>query len=213
MITSIDGSVTIDGTSGQLGNSTDRNLLSIIRGIADVILVGAGTVRAEKYQPIQTPNAEVCELRAARGQEIRPRLAVLSGTANLDPSMPIFTNSGSGDPPLIYTTDIAPNNRVKTLTDIAEVICSYKPSISITEVLEDLYKRGARTVVCEGGPKVNGQLLSANVIDELCLSLSPVLVGNGIGIFDGFPPNSPKGLKLAQVFTDDELLFCRYIAL
>ena len=212
MVASVDGATAVDGRSGPLGGDADRRLLGVVRGLADVVLVGAGTVRAEGYRPPRTPVADMGERRASRGQAVRPRLAVVSGSAGLDPSASLFVDRDPDDPaPLVYTSGDAPSERLDALAAVAEVVTA-DDSLDIADVLADLQGRGVGTVVCEGGPGLVVQLASAGLIDELCLSVSPLIAGSGTGLLAGAPLPRPTNLRLAHVLTADDFVFCRYLA-
>ena len=212
MVTSIDGAVAVDGRSGPLGGDADRRLLGVVRGLGDVVLVGAGTVRAEGYHPPRTPVAEVAERRSGRGQTVRPRLAVVSGSADLDPSAALFAERDPADPPpLVYTSADVPSDRLGGLSGVAEVVTA-DGVLDLADVLSDLLGRGVGTVVCEGGPRLVAQLASAGQIDELCLSVSPLVAGGGSGLMAGATLPDPTPLRLAHVLTADDFLFCRYLA-
>ena len=213
MVASVDGATAVDGRSGPLGGDTDRSLLGILRGLADVVLVGAGTVRAEGYGPPRTPPTPVAERRTARNQAPRPRLAVMSGRLDLDPAAPLFTGGDPSDPPpLVYTTSAAPAERLAALAGVAEVVVADGERVEPAWLLADLHAHGAGTVVCEGGPGLNGQLARAGLVDEWCVTVSPRLVGGGAGLLAGPPVTSPLPLRLAHVLAEDGFLFCRWLA-
>jgi riboflavin biosynthesis pyrimidine reductase len=211
MVASVDGATAVDGRSGPLGGEADRRLLGVLRGLADVVLVGAGTVRAEGYGPPRTPVAEVGERRADRGQAVRPRLAVVSGRADLDPSASLFADRDPDDPPpLVYTSTDVPPDRLVGLSGVAEVVAT-DGAPEVAAVVADLHDRGVGIVLCEGGPSLVAQLSSAGLVDELCLSVSPLIVGSGSGLLAGAPLPTPTSLRLAHVLTADDFLFCRYL--
>jgi riboflavin biosynthesis pyrimidine reductase len=211
MVASVDGATAVDGRSGPLGGEADRRLLGVLRGLADVVLVGAGTVRAEGYGPPRTPVAEVGERRADRGQAVRPRLAVVSGRADLDPSAALFADRDPDDPPpLVYTSTDVPPDRLVGLYGVAEVVAT-DGAPEVAAVVADLHDRGVGIVLCEGGPSLVAQLCSAGLVDELCLSVSPLIVGSGSGLLAGAPLPTPTSLRLAHVLTADDFLFCRYL--
>ena len=211
MVASVDGVTAVDGRSGPLGGEADRRLLGVVRGLADVVLVGAGTVRTEGYGPPRTPVLEVGERRADRGQAVRPRLAVVSGSADLDPSAALFTDRDPHDPPpLVYTSTDVPPDRLVGLSGVAEVV-AIVGALDVAAVVADLHDRGVGIVLCEGGPGLVAQLCSAGLVDELCLSVSPLIVGSGSGLLAGAPLPTPTSLRLAHVLTADDFLFCRYL--
>jgi riboflavin biosynthesis pyrimidine reductase len=188
MVASTDGATALDGRSGGLGNETDRQLFLQLRHVADVLLVGATTVRAEHYRPSRVP-----------GQ----RIAVVTRSCDLDLGSELFT-SGRG---IIVTTldsDPMPENIPTIRVGQGTVIWD--------EALHALQDLGASTVLCEGGPGVVHQLIGAGLLDELCLTLSPWLVGgssNRVG--GGAGPAHVASLRLAHLGIDGDHLFLRYV--
>lgn len=216
MVASVDGATVVDGRSGRLGGPGDRQVFRALRGVADMILVGAGTVRAEDYQPPRTPDDRMAVVRATAGRSARPRLVVVSGRLDLDPMAPLFAERLLADqPPLIATVRSAPADRRAALEPVADMIVLGETRVDLTGLLATLGDLGARTVLCEGGPDLNHQLLAAGLADELCLTISPMLVGGAgatsRGLLDGAPFAVPSGLRLDQVSTHQGFLFCRYL--
>jgi riboflavin biosynthesis pyrimidine reductase len=205
MITSADGAATVEGTSGGLGNPTDRRVLRAVRGVADTILVGASTVRAERYGVPGPPPGR------PDGRP-RPRLAVVTGTADLPADLPLFADAAHR--PLVLTTDDAPVERLDRLASVAEVErLAPRAPIDPGALVTHLGGRGARVVLCEGGPGLLGQLLAADLVDEACLTVAPRFVGGPGGriVAGPSPRTPPAGLRLTRVLWDDEgYLFLRY---
>ena len=210
MVASVDGATALEGASGSLGGPADRKVFHAIRAVADVILVGASTVRAEGYGPAR-PSSEREAERRARGQAPRPRLAVVSRSLDLDPGAALF-----GDPeqhPLVVTTTDADPRRRANLAQVAEIIEAGTGSVDLRSALDQLGSRGAGVVLAEGGPTLNGQLVAAGLVDELCLSLSPLLVGGpSHRLAQGPAGTDPSRLVLDRVLTEDGFLFLRYLA-
>ena len=216
MVASVDGATTVQGLSGRLGGAGDRQVFQTLRGLADMILVGAGTVRAEGYRPPRTPDGSLASARTTAGQPVRPRLVVVSARLDLDPDAPLFTERLPEDPPpLIATVRSAPADRRDALADVADLIDLGGTRVDLTGLLATLRDIGARTVLCEGGPHLNHQLLAAGLVDELCLTISPSLVGGagtaGPGLLAGGAFAVPSGLRLDRVLAHDDFLFCRYL--
>ena len=214
MISSADGATALDGASGGLGGEADRHLLGTLRGLADVILVGAGTVRAENYRAPRTPDDRVGVLRATSGRPPRPRLAVVSASLALDPTALMFQRVDPADPPpLIYTATGAPGSSRNSLSGVAEVVDAGAGSrVDVRLVVADLAERGAGVVLAEGGPSLNHQLVAAGLVDELNLTISPLLAGGTARrILSGPALTAPAGLRLDRVLSDDGFLFCRYL--
>ncbi len=216
MVTSVDGATTVDGKSGKLGGPADRRVFRTLRGCADMILVGAGTVRAEGYRPPRTPEDTIATRRRIDGQEERPRLVVVSASLNLDPEAPLFSDQESPHPPpIVATVTTAPAERRALLEPVAEVVACGETRVDLTGLLAVLDNVGARTVLCEGGPDLNHQLVAAGLVDELCITVSPGLTG-GVGgdygsLLAGPPLSTTTRLSLDRVLTEDGFLFCRYL--
>lgn len=208
MISSVDGATAVAGRSGGLGGAADKAAFDAIRAVADVILVGAGTARAERYRP-PTVSDRALELRRARGQTERPRLAVVSGRLALDTSLDLFA---SGEPFVITHASADPDRR-ESLGRVADVVIAGDEHVDLRGALEALYERGVRVVVCEGGPTLNGQLAQVGLIDELCLTTAPLLVGGTshriIELGEALVP--PSHLTVARVLEQDGYVLARYV--
>ena len=207
MISSADGATSLGGVSGPLGGPADKRVFAAIRALADVILVGAGTVRAERYGAPRVTTAQR-ERRQARGQEPLPRLAVVSAKLQLEPSDPIF----AAEPrPLVFTVQDADADRRAALAEVADVVVSGLGWVNLVSAVDELHQRGAGVILSEGGPSLNGALVAAGLVDELCLTLAPRLIG-GVSsrIAQGGMARLAK-LRLDRVLEDDGLLFLRYV--
>ena len=209
MIASLDGSITVDDRSGGLARPADREMFFALRGIADVVLAAAGTVRTEGYGPAR-PSASVRSARRGRGQTEVPAIAILTRRLELDLEAPLFT--AAEERPIILTCAAAPAGRRSAAAEVAEVIVAGDASVDLPEALRALHERGVRTITCEGGPQVNGDLLLADLVDEWCLTLSPLLVGGDAAraIVGPLPP-SPRDLHLDWVLEGDGLLLTRWL--
>jgi len=182
MITSLDGAVAIDQRSGGLGGPADQRVFHLLRALADVVLVGAGTARAERYGPPAKP-----------GQ----RIAVVTRSANLDWSSPLFA-SGAG---LVVTAEDAPAVPVDSIR-------AGRGTVDLTAALDLLE---GEVVLCEGGPELNGELITIGAADEWCLTLSPMLVGGGAGRAARAATSRPTGFELVHVLEEASFLFLRAI--
>ncbi len=175
MVSSVDGAVAVDGLSAGLGGDADRRSLSRLRASNDVSLVGAGTVRDEGYGPLTGSSARRAD-RAARGLRRAPRLAIVSGSGRLDPDLGVF-----GDPdevPLVLTGSGADPDALAAIEDRAEVlVIDGGDTVEADTLLGTLADLGLHRVLCEGGPRLNQALLTAGLVDEVFLTLAPLLVG------------------------------------
>lgn len=200
-VASADGAATADGVSRGLSTAGDRRVFGLLRELAEVILIGAGTVRAEKYRGAR---------KASRVTGMPPPIAVVSATAQLDPAAALFTDTSV--PPLILTTAAAPDaNRRRLAAAGAEVVALPGERLSADTVLGELGGRGLHRVLCEGGPHLFGDLLAADAVDELCLTVSALLVGGGaIDRIAMGADHPPRPLRLVSVLTEDDALLLRY---
>jgi riboflavin-specific deaminase-like protein len=194
--TSIDGAVTIEGRSRGLSSDADRELFHLLRAMADVVLVGAGTVRAENYGG------------ARPGDRRTPPIAVVTRSLELDLGSRLFTDTAV--PPIVVTCAAAPAERLRALTSVADVVVAGDGEVDISAALDQLAERGLEQVVCEGGPQLFGALVAAAAVDELCLSVAPLVVGGITRLVAGLVTDTPLQLRLQHVLADGQHLFLRY---
>ncbi len=208
MIASVDGATSVDGVSGALGGGADHRVFFALRSVADVVLVAAGTMRAEDYGPAELP-PETQEARRHKGQTPVPAIAVVSRTCNLEWQAPFFTAATVR--PLVVTVASAPANHRARAAEVADVLIAGERDVDLGRALGAIGERGARSVLAEGGPSLNAQLAGAGVLDELCLTLSPSVVGGDAKRIVSGPSLDPtSGLDLRSVCEDDGFLFLRY---
>ncbi|GER24272.1 hypothetical protein NCCP1664_27670 [Zafaria cholistanensis] len=208
-VASLDGAVTRDGLSDGLNNEDDLIVFSALRRLSDVVLVGAGTVRAQNYRALRL-SSESVRWRQEHGFPPHPVLAVVSGDLDLDPGLRIFANPPHR--PLVFTTAAAPAGRAADLADVAEVIRCGEPAggIDVAAMLGELERRGLRRVLCEGGPRLFTSLLAADRVDELCLTLSPFLEAGTAGRITAPGPHAGWPMRLGHCFAAGDMLFLRY---
>ncbi|WP_159802550.1 pyrimidine reductase family protein [Arthrobacter zhaoguopingii] len=208
-IASADGAASVTGRSGGLGNDGDRLIFALLRRLADVILVGAGTVRAEGYEGgLIDPDARAA--RRASGRAGHPAVAVISGSLDLDPASGFFAAPPAR--PLIFTTTAAGPGRRRALERVADVVDCGDSAVDPAQVVRHLAGRGLGRVLCEGGPAVLASFTAAGLVDELCLSLSPLLVGGeGPRISNGTGPPQPAPLRLVSLLHEESALYARYV--
>lgn len=203
MVASVDGAATLGGRVGDLTGSADQDVLIALRMLADAVLVGAGTVRAEGYGPIDVA-PEWADHRREVGLVPVPPLAIVSNSGELDTSASVFTDAEVG--PLIVVPETCP--RLDVLRAHGEVITAGDRTVDLDAALTGLRERGYRRILCEGGPTLLGDLVAADLLDELCLAVSPMLAGGASGIAPR--PESTKQLELASARRDGDYLFLRY---
>lgn len=205
-VSSLDGAATHDGRSGGLGSPADRRVFDLLRRLADVIVVGAGTVRVEGYRGMRLDDGSAA-WRVAHGLAAQPVFAVVSARLDLDPA--IFT--GNPVRPLVLTGTAAPAGKRAALAEVADVIDCGETRVDSRLMLDALAERGLTQVHSEGGPHLLGTMIEEGTIDELCLTLSPRLEG-GIArrITDGHAA-TPTDMTLAHVLVaDDGTLLLRH---
>ena len=207
MVQSLDGGVTSDDVSADLGSPADQEIFHTLRSLADVILVGAETVRKEDYGPPKL-TAELQAQRESRGQQPLPEIAVVSASLALDPKSRLFEG---GHRPVVFT-----RGQSEALSGVAEVIVLESSgsdagaTVDLSVVRKALGERGHKVILCEGGPTLNAQLAAQDLIDEFCISLSPALLGgNPLHLLEDAPLLN-KSLTLLSVATDNALVFLRY---
>lgn len=206
-VSSIDGAVTVDGSSGTLGGPADRTIFHTLRDLADVILVGAGTARTENYGGARTDAHRRQRLHhhglGGSPDGTPPPIAVVTASAALDPGCRLFTDTACR--PLILTTTAAPADRKRALADAgAHVLEVGDTTVTAAQIRATLDARGLRRVLCEGGPALLGDLIAAEVVDELCLTVSPLLVGGTAGRIAVSPKALPTPMALRHLLLDDD---------
>jgi len=212
MISTADGRATLAGRSGPLSDSADRELFHGLRSAVDAVLVGAGTVRAERYGRI-IPDASRRELRRSRGLSEEPLACIVSGRLALEPDLPLLTEPAARVAILTASAASLP----ATAAQVEYVRAERGGRLDLPAALAELRERFAlHSVLCEGGPHLAFQLLDAGLLDELFLSLSPLLAGGepsggeALRILAGDELEPPAELELLGALRSDSHLFLRY---
>lgn len=214
MVESADGAISLDGLSGGLSSEADKAVFSYLRSLADVVLVGASTAREEGYNPPKLPANRIAE-RVARGQQPLPQMALISASMRLDWSSSLFSVDPARDPqpprPIVICPQDTDPRALEQAKTVADVITAGRARVDVSVALTKLRDAGAKLVLCEGGPGINGQLFAAGVVDELCLTLSPALVG-GLGrrISGSDEPHEAIELELLTAAEAGGMLLLRY---
>jgi riboflavin-specific deaminase-like protein len=204
MVTSLDGKATVDGRTEGLSTDLDRRLFHHLRTQADAVMVGAGTARTERYGRI-TKSDELRAKRVAEGLAADPLAVIVSARLALPPDLPMLNE---------------PEQPVLIATASDESLPGVSDQVEYARVGDDLPKlmallseeRGLRSVLCEGGPTLNSYLLSAALVDELFLTLSPRLAGgaDALTIVAGRRLVEPPELDLVSLAEHDGELFTRW---
>jgi len=216
MVASTDGAASADGRSGGLSGPADRMVFTVLRSLADLVLVGAGTARAEHYRPAQAAGLWP-ELRPP-GSPVPP-IALVSAHLTVDPDAPLLTAAAPGAQTIVITTRSASAGRKAAIARHARIICAGEEHVDLPAAVAELGSLGYRRILCEGGPTLLGSLGQAGLLHELCLTISPLIVAGTEGRIirsaaadgPGTAATPAAKLTLAHVLADDNFLFCRYL--
>jgi riboflavin biosynthesis pyrimidine reductase len=208
MVASADGAGFLEGRSSGLSSEADRRLFGLLRALCDVVLVGAGTARTEGYRPARY-RQELAGLRA--GRTATPPIALVSRSLDLDLGLPLFADAPPDARTTVITCAAAPADRRTAVAAAADLIVAGDSAVDLTAAMTALRDRGHGRVLCEGGPRLLGDIAAAGLLDELDLTLSPLLAGPGATRITAGEPFAARPLTLAHVLLDDGFLFCRYL--
>ncbi len=205
MVASVDGATAVGGGASGLNDEDDKALFLALRAVADVVLVGASTLRSENLGPV-TMTGDMTAFRQRAGLHREPRLAILSRSLRIDPEARVFSDPARR--PIIITEHGADPESMNSLGRVADMQTAGRlDGGGIIEALGDV-----DVVLCEGGPTVNSQLIAADLVDEINLTVSPVFaLGESKRVAMGSPLNPPLDLRLDRVATGDRSLFLRYV--
>jgi riboflavin biosynthesis pyrimidine reductase len=208
-IASLDGAVTVDGVSEGLGSPGDQRIFDILRALADVVLVGHGTAAAEGYRGIEADSA-VGRLRTRLGRPATAPIAVVSRRASLTTDSGLVTDAVS--PTVLITCAAADPGRREALADagVTVLVCGDE-EVDLPLALDRLAGLGHEQVLCEGGPALLHAALTAGIVDELDLSITPAVVGGGTRLLPGALAEVAR-LELRQLLEEDGVLFTRYMS-
>ncbi|MCF2526247.1 pyrimidine reductase family protein [Yinghuangia soli] len=213
MVASLDGAAQAgDGLSAGLSSPADKRIFGVLRALADVVLVGASTVRKEGYRPAKVRPA-YAPARIAAGRPPAPVIAIVTRSLDLDFSAPLFTDAAV--PTIVLTGPDCDPDRLAAARKAAEVIVAGPPGSTGVDpgaAVDALVERGWTRILTEGGPNLLGQLLAAGRLDELCLALGPLMAGGpATRITDAPAPAVPQRMELHTLLEDDGFLFARYV--
>ncbi|GAA4516278.1 pyrimidine reductase family protein [Brevibacterium yomogidense] len=211
MVAGLDGTAAINGRVGALSTAPDQVLFRRMRQIADVVLVGAETIRREGYAPIQLPD-DVQAHRRAQGRSSNPPVVVVSRSLDLDWSGRVFTEASPDARTHVLTCATADPDRLAEAERAATVIVAGHSSVEPEAAMQALADRGHRVVLCEGGPRWLGELVAADRLDELLLSVSPLMGGDLLPVSVAPPGAGIAQFELKSTLVEDHTLFLRYEA-
>jgi riboflavin biosynthesis pyrimidine reductase len=211
MVSSLDGAVTVEGRSAGLSSPLDKEIFAAMRSVVDVVMVGAGTARTERYGPVRLRDDHASR-RVERGQSEVPDLVVVSRSGDLGTGLPMFNPEvASSTPRPIVLTCEAGRSAVEPLGDAAEIWVCGDDDVDLSEAMRQLGERGVRSLLSEGGPGLNASMLRDGLIDELCLTVAPLLVGGPAGrIVAGDGAGLPADVELHQLLESEAWLFGRW---
>jgi len=212
MASTADGHAAIGGRSGPIGGPADRELFHALRTPMDAVMAGAGTVRTERYGRIirDQPRRRA---RLERGMSEEPLACIVSASLALPADLPLLTEPAARVAVLTTSAESLP----KSAAQVEYVRAGRDGPLDLRAALVELRERFAvGMLLCEGGPHLNSQLLSAGLVDELFLSLAPRLTGGdpadgeALGIVAGRELEPAVGLELLGALEHDSYLFLRY---
>ena len=207
-VAGIDGAIAIDGRVNGLSSPQDQTVFRLLRSLADVVLVGAGTFRAERYPPLRLPEDLRAE-RTARGQVPTPTLAVVSRSLQLDWDRPAFTRAEAR--PLVVTSAACDPGARRRAEEVADVVVAGEDHVDLAAALSALRERGHEVVLCEGGAALLAELLHLELLDELCLTIAPLVGGDPSRIVADAPRPALTRFELAQLLTAGDEVYLRYL--
>ncbi|MFF3330875.1 pyrimidine reductase family protein [Streptomyces sp. NPDC002888] len=210
MVSTLDGAAQHDGRSHLISSTADMRIFGTLRGLADVVVAGAETVRQEGYRPARV-RAEFAELREAAGQAPAPAIAVVSASLELDFTLPLFTSPVT--PTLVLTGAAASPDRIATAEKAGArvVIAGDGVGVEPARAVRALADLGHTRLLTEGGPRLLGQFVAAGVLDELCLTIAPLLsAGDAQRIAGGPSVAVPRHFELVSLLEEAGFLFSRY---
>ncbi|MEZ5076181.1 MAG: dihydrofolate reductase family protein [Solirubrobacterales bacterium] len=202
--TTLDGRAAIGGVSGPVGSATDTEMLVGLRSRFDAVLIGAGTMRAERYGRFRSKPADR-EARVAAGLPADPLLAIVSGHLDLPWEAPAFTEAEGGDVLVLTSSAAAPPE-----LPAPPRIVRHERFVDVVGALRRMREEGVRAVLCEGGPGLHDQLQGAGFVDDLFLTIAPKLAGGEAPrILEGDLPGVVD-LELSWLLQDGSELLARY---
>jgi riboflavin biosynthesis pyrimidine reductase len=209
-VSSADGAAWVKGRSAGLQTPGDSLVFGATRDLADVVLVGSGTAFAEGYRAIDVSPTKAAIRRSYGLREALPT-AVVTASLRFSPDARLF-ETGPGNRTILLTCAAAPVERRKALERVADVAICGDETIDLPLARAALEERGLTRISSEGGPHAYAAQAAAGVVDELCLSLTPKLVGPGPSriVAGSVEWLEPQDLELTGMLEDDGSLFLRY---
>lgn len=208
-VSSADGAVEVDGRARRLSNPPDRQVLQLGSDLADVLLVGATTAMVEDFRGVH-PDEATLQRRRRHGLRDVPPTAVVTTGQSLPADAPVITQASA--PTLVITCATAPVTKQKAWEDAgAELLVTGDDTVDLSAAIRELADRGLTRIDCEGGPHLFGALLAADLVDELRLTISPLLISGTAARIATGSPLEPIDLELASVLAQDGVMLLRYL--
>ena len=199
-VASLDGGIAAGGTSRGLQTPADMTAFTALRAVADAVVVGAGTARTEDYGPVRLRPAGAA-WRERHGLPAQPPLVLVSRSLDLDPAARCFAG------PTVVVTCAGASG----LDRFPDVVVAGDGEVDLVDAVRQLHARGLTRLLCEGGPQLLTAMLAAGLLDELCLTLTPLLLGPAPTLLTS-PQSPPVGLELASLVDGgDGVLLGRYL--
>lgn len=215
-VASVDGLAAVNGSSTALTSTGDQRVYRLIKRDADLLLLGAATVRAEQYGQTTLSAPEVAR-RRANGLPPYPAVAVVTRSLDLDPTGPLFQRRAGRHtrprPILIVPAAATAADGNTAMAEHAEILVAGEHDVDLTQAIRLLQDRGHRRIVCEGGPSLAGQMAQADLLDEICVTITPqVLAVDGPRITAGSATQPASGeWQLSRSLLDEVgTVFLRY---
>lgn len=209
MVTSLDGATQgRNGRSATVSSPPDRVVLSLLRDLADVILVGAGTARAERYGPAEV-SPEFTEARRRAGQLPAPPIAVVSRNLDLDPAAELFAAEPRRT--IVLTVESSPADRREELSKVADVAVVGGTSIDVDVAVDALAERGFTRILSEGGAHLLASFIAADRLDELCYTITPTIVGGLSNRLIETRRTLESTWRLGHILEEDGSLLTRWV--
>lgn len=206
-VSSIDGAATHEGVSGGLGTDSDGRVFGLLRRLADVIVVGAGTVRQEGYRNLAL-DEDSAAWRTVNGLSAQPPFAIVTASLRLEPS----DLASYATRPFVITTESAPAQSRERIEEVADVIIAGDTEVDTVEMKHALAERGYPQLHGEGGPTLFATMIAQGVVDELCLTVSPRLEGGSARRIVDAADATPQEMTLAHALSaPDGTLLLRYV--
>jgi riboflavin biosynthesis pyrimidine reductase len=210
-VASADGAVSVDGRARGLQSPGDNRVFAALRDLADVVVVGAGTARVEGYRSLRVKEQRAAIRREFGLAQTLP-LAVISRSLELDPASTLFADEPDASRTILLTCEAAPAQRRAVLGEVADVLVCGAETVDLAVARRALEARGHTRILTEGGPHTLAEFVQRQLLDELCLSITPCLVGpgpkrivQGSAAWDAAYP-----MRLTGLLEDDSSLFLRY---